>query len=134
MKLSKYSIKIEREALRFTNKNKVTSSAFPKAFGNKEKNNFITADEDESVLVIKTPISESIDDGYGKLVEITNVVIEELFKINEYIWPVSFYRIGEEEINLKGKVTLSLDQDFYNELREDIKELPEELEVAYKLI
>ena len=53
MKLSKYSIKIEREALRFTNKNKVTSSAFPKAFGNKEKNNFITADEDESVLVKK---------------------------------------------------------------------------------
>lgn len=134
MKLSKYSIKIEREALRFTNKNKVTSSAFPKAFGNKEKNNFITADENEEMLVIKTPLSESIADGYGKFVEITNVVIEELYKINEYIWPVSFYRNGEEEINLKGKVTLSIDQDFYNELREDIKELPEELEDAYKLI
>ena len=55
MKLSKYSIKIEREALRFTNKNKVTSSAFPKAFGNKEKNNLITAEENEEMLVIKTP-------------------------------------------------------------------------------
>lgn len=134
MKLSKYSIKIEREALRFTNKNKVTSSAFPKAFGNKEKNNFITADENEEMLVIKTPLSESIADGYGKFVEITNVVIEELYKINEYIWPISFYRNGEEEINLKGKVSLSINQDFYNELREDIKELPEELEDAYKLI
>ena len=36
------------------------------------------------------------------------VLIEELYKINEYIWPVSFYRNGEEEINLKGKVTLRL--------------------------
>lgn len=134
MKLSKYSIKIEREALRCNSKNKITSSAFPKAFGNKEKNNFITADEDESVLVIKTPMSESIVDGYGKFVEITNVVIEELYKLDEYIWPVSDYKTDKEEVNTYAKIKLSIDEDFFNELKGQVEGLPENLEESYKLI
>lgn len=134
MKLSKYSIKIEREALRCNRKNKITSAAYPKNFGIKEKNNFITADEDESVLVIKTPISESIDDGYGKFVEITNVVIEELYKLEEYIWPVTSYKTEKDEVNTYVKLTLSIDEDFYNELKGQVEGLPTNLEESYKLI
>ena len=134
MKLSKYNIKIEREALRCNNKNKVTASAFPKNFGNKEKNYFITADEDEAVLVLKTPMSPSIVEGYGKFIEITNVVIEELYKLNEYIWPLSSYKKEDEEINTYAKLTLSIDEEFYNELKEQIEGLPESLEESYKLI
>ena len=134
MKLSKYSIKIGREALRCNSKNKVTTADFPKAFGNKEKNNFITAGDDEAVLMLKTPLSESIAEGYGKFIEITNVVIEELYKLNEYIWPLSVYKTEKEEIELTGKLELSIDEEFYNELREDNCNLPETLEESYKLI
>ena len=40
MKLEKYNVKIEREALRINNiDNKILQKEFPKAFGKKEKNN-----------------------------------------------------------------------------------------------
>ena len=41
-KLNKYNISIEREALRCNSKNKITSAAYPKSFGKKEKNYYRT--------------------------------------------------------------------------------------------
>ena len=133
MKLSKYSIKIERDALRCNNKNKVTSASYPKIFGEKEKNYFITADENESVLILKTPMSKSIADAYDKFVEITNVVIEELYIKDEYIWPLSSYKKEDEKIDLYSKITLSIDEDFYEELKGQMS-LPSTIEESYKLI
>ena len=55
MKLEKYSVKIEREALRINSKNSKTQKGFPKAFGNPETNDFISSDEDDAILEISTP-------------------------------------------------------------------------------
>ena len=41
MKQEKFNISIEREALRLNQKAKSKAFSYPKAFGNKEKNNFI---------------------------------------------------------------------------------------------
>ena len=134
MKLTKYNISIEREALRCNSKNKITSAAYPKSFGKKEKNYFITADKNESVLILKTPMSPSIFDAYDKFVEITNVVIEELYNLKEYIWPLSFYKTESETLNLTGKIKLSIDEDFYEEMKSKCEGLPENLEESYKMI
>ena len=128
MNLEKYNIKIEREALRINKKNSKSQKGFPKAFGNPETNRFIFCNEDdESILKIATPFENSIATAYNKFEEITNVVIEELYKIEEYIWPETNYKAD----NTYAKITISLNEDFYEKLKQINLNLPENLEDAY---
>ena len=129
MKLEKYSVKIEREALRINSKNSKTQKGFPKAFGNPETNDFISSDEDDAILEISTPYEENLADAYNKFEEIMNVVIEELHKIQEYIWPVSSWKESEDETT--AKIAIDIDEEFYEEMRKINPDLPDTLEDAY---
>ncbi len=128
MKREKFNIKIERNLLRLNSKGKVTSAVYPKYFGNKEKNNFITTDTEDYMLKIKTPICQSISDVFNKLEEITNVVYVELYNLNEVVWPFSNF----ENIELSHKLSLSIDKEYYEEIRKVNSNLPEKIEDAYK--
>ena len=128
MKREKFNIKIERNLLRLNSKGKVTSAVYPKYFGNKEKNNFITTDTEDYMLKIKTPICQSISDVFNKLEEITNVVYVELYNLKEIVWPFSNF----ENIELTNKITLSIDKEYYEEIKNVNNNLPEKLEDAYK--
>lgn len=128
MKQEKFNISIEREALRLNKKNELKTLAFPKAFGKKEKNNFITAGENENVLVLKTPVGSNIIDIYNKLEEITNVVYVECYNLKEVIWPFAKF----DNIELSNKITLNIDKEFYEEIKKLNTNLPEKLEEAYQ--
>ena len=129
MNQNKYVISIKREALRCSFKGKKSLKSFPKAFGNKEKNIFISCNEDESILKLKVSAS-NYKNVYIKMQEITNVVVNELHSLKEMIYASSFYddcMIAEAKINIK------IDKEYYEELRK-IYDLPEKLEEAYILI
>lgn len=129
MKQEKFNISIEREVLRLNQKAQIKAFSYPKAFGNKEKNNFIkVTGNSENVLTIKTPVETTISEVYNKLEEITNVVYVELYNQKEIIWPFSSFN----ELNLSNKITLSIDKEFYNEIKEVNNNLPENIEEAYK--
>ena len=129
MKQEKFNISIEREALWLNQKAKSKAFSYPKAFGNKEKNNFIKATGDNAkVLSLKTPVETNNSEVYNKLEEITNVVYVELYNQKELIWPFSNF----EERNLSNKITLSIDKEFYNEINKVNNNLPENIEEAYK--
>lgn len=134
MKIEKYNISIEREFLRVNSKNKLLKNSFPRVFGDKEKNNFITADKEDTILKIRVPKSNSLNEAYDKFIEITNVVIEELYKMNESIWPLSRYTLKGEDINLHAKICISIDNEFYDEMKEITQTLPKTLEEAYEKI
>lgn len=129
MKLEKYSIKIEREALRINNRNSKSQKSFPKAFGSKDTNMFISSDEDDAILEISTPMENSIAEAYNKFEEIMNVVIEELYKTQEYIWPSSNWKERAEETY--AKITIDIDEEFYEQMKEINSKLPATLEEAY---
>lgn len=128
MKQEKFNICIEREVLRLNQKAELKAFSYPKAFGNKEKNNLIKASSDNSILNIITPAGSNLLEVYNKLEEITNVVYVELFNLKEIIWPFSIYN----DINLSNKIKLSIDKDFYNEIRVVNNNLPEKYEEALK--
>lgn len=129
MKQEKFNICIEKEVLRLNQKAEYKAFSYPKAFGNKEKNNFIKATgENDNVLTIKTPVESTISEVYNKLEEITNVVYVELYNQKEIIWPFSSFN----EIKLSNKIKLSIDKEFYNEIRIVNNNLPENIEDAYK--
>ena len=131
MKQEKFNIQIKRDALRVRKDGKNTKLVYPKAFGDKEKNNFIKADQDEGMLKICTPESNSAQDVYNKLEEITNVVMLETYNNEELLWPAS----SKEEKNLNVELKLSIDKEYYEELKELEKEsIPENLEDAYSVI
>lgn len=131
MKQEKYNIAIEREILRLNKNAKLSNLKYPKVFGDKNKNNFITTREDnENILVIKTPVEKNILDAYSKLEEITNVVYVECYNLNEIIWPFSSFN----EINLSNKITLSINKEFYEEMVQINKNLPKNLNEAYKTL
>ncbi len=131
MKQEKFNIQIKRDALRVRQDGKNTKLVYPKAFGDKEKNNFIKADQDEGMLKICTPESNSAQDVYNKLEEITNVVMLETYNNEELLWPAS----SKEEKNLNVELKLSIDKEYYEELKELEKEsIPENLEDAYSVI
>ena len=133
MKIEKYNISLEREFVRINSKNKLVETSFPKAFGCKEKNPLITADDDDVVFKIKTPMEENLFDAYDKFNEITNVVIEELYKINQYIWTFGTFKKKDEKINLKAQMGIILDEEFYDEIREK-DFLPDDIEEANEKI
>lgn len=131
MKQEKFNIQIKRDALRVRQDGKNTKLVYPKAFGDKEKNNFIKADQDEGMLKICTLESNSAQDVYNKLEEITNVVMLETYNNEELLWPAS----SKEEKNLNVELKLSIDKEYYEELKELEKEcIPENLEDAYSVI
>ena len=131
MKQEKFNIQIKRDALRVRQDGKNTKLVYPKVFGDKEKNNFIKADQDEGMLKICTPESNSAQDVYNKLEEITNVVMLETYNNEELLWPAS----SKEEKNLNVELKLSIDKEYYEELKELEKEsIPESLEDAYSVI
>ncbi len=128
MKQEKFNISLERKLLRLSHQGKIVNNAYPKVFGNKEKNNFIKIDTKDYILKLKSPVSTNINDVYNKLQEITNVVYVELYNLKEIIWPFSNF----EDIELTNKVTLSIDKEYYEEIRKVNNNLPEKLEDAYK--
>lgn len=127
MKIEKFNINIEREALRCTKSGKKVLAAYPKAFGNKEKNNFIKAEADEAILLLKTPTSSSIADVYNKFEEITNVVLCELYGMGELIWATSNY--DGRDLNLK--INLKIEDEFYQEMKTKNANLPASFEEAF---
>ena len=114
MKQEKFNISIRREVLRLNQKAEEKAFSYPKAFGNKEKNNLIkTAGETDNVLEIITPAETNILEVYNKLEEITNVVYVELYNLKELIWPFSSYN----ELSLSNNLRLSIDKEFYDEIQ-----------------
>lgn len=134
MKTEKFNINIEREVLRCTEKGKKSKSDFPKAFGNKDKNNFITTGENNSILKIKTPVCTNIPEVSNKLEEITNVIMLELYNSKELIWPCSSIDIEDEKRELDIKLNLSIDKEYYEEIKLLNSNIPETLEDGYKQI
>lgn len=130
MKQEKFNINIERNALRCNLKGKKVKTTFPKVFGDKTKNEFITANEDEYILKIKTPTGSNISEIYNKFEEITNVIYVELYNLKEIIWPISNY----EDLDLNLKINFEIDKEFYKEIREIDSFLPEKIEEAYQII
>lgn len=130
MKQEKFNISIEKEALRLNKNAKIANLKYPKVFGDKEKNNFITTRENDTIFVLKTPVEKTILDAYSKLEEILNVVYVESYNSNELIWPFSNY----ENILVSNKVILSIDKDFYEEITQINENLPKLLQDAYKIL
>lgn len=130
MENEKFNICLERMVLRCTQDGKISKSSYPKSFGKKEKNNFIGSNEKEYILNLKSPTSFSISDAYYKLQEITNVVYSELYTLKEIVWPFSNFN----DMNLTSKITLFINKNNYEELKNFNKDLPEKLEDALKNI
>ena len=130
MKQEKFTISIERNLLRTNLKGKKTNAIFPKAFGDKNKNDFITTNKEEYVLKIKTPTSFNLSETYNKFEEITNVIYVELYNLKEIIWPSSNF----EELNLNLKINFSIDKEFYKEMKQVNISLPKTVEDAYQMI
>ena len=132
MKQEKFNISIRREVLRLNQKAEQKAFSYPKAFGNKEKNNLIKSarEESENFLEIITPAETNILEVYNKLEEITNVVYVELYNLKELIWPFSSY----ENLSLSNNIELSIDKEFYEEIKTVNPNLPNKLEEAYKIL
>lgn len=92
-----YSVGVEREGLRCNTKGFLMNTEHPKIFGDRMKNSFITTDFGEAQMELRTAACNSTAECYEKLREITNVVLYELKKKNEYLWPYSMpCRLPEE--------------------------------------
>lgn len=128
MSKEKFNIKIERNLLRLNNKGKITNLEYPKVFGNKEKNDFIKTDTKDYMLILKTPLCKNVQEAFSKLEEITNVVYVELYNLKEIVWPFSNF----EDMDLTSKITLSIDKEYYKEIKKVNNNLPEKFEDAYK--
>ena len=111
MKQEKFNISIERNLLRCNLKGKKSSAVYPKAFGDKTKNDFITTNKEDYILKLKTPYSFQISETYNKLEEITNVIYVELYNLKEMIWPSSYY----EDLDLSFKINIAIDKEYYGD-------------------
>ena len=112
MEVEKYKLNIEREFVRTNSKNELINDRFPEVFGNKKNNQFITSDDDDIKFKIITPKEYNIQDTYDKLEEITNVVIEELYKLEQNLWPFDTYKVSNKEEKLYTKINFSLTENF----------------------
>ena len=157
----KYSIGIEREGLRTNKKGFLSELAHPKVFGNRNTNAFVTTDFGAAQLELRTTPCSSTQECYEKLLNVTNVVLEELRKEGEYLWPYSMpcilpkienFNFGEYGDNIKEKeyekylykkygyemycmsgvhLNFSINIKYYNELKKINNDLPDTLEDAY---
>lgn len=131
MKQEKFNITLIRDALRCKKDGKISKASYPKAFGDKEKNNFIKTDGADSLLKLNTPEAKSVQDVYNKLEEITNVVMLEVYNNEEILWPATVKDDKKLGITLK----LNIDKEYYDELKELEKgSIPASIEDAYKTI
>ena len=157
----KYNIGIEREGLRTTEKGKLSDLPHPKVFGNRNTNAFVTTDFGAAQLELRTTPCSTTKECYDKLLNVTNVALEELRKEGEYLWPYSMPCIlpKEEDFNfgvygdntaekeyeqyLNKKygyemycmsgvhLNFSINEKYYKELRKINNEIPEKLEDGY---
>ena len=84
-----YNVGVEVEKLRCTKEGKLSTRMHPEKFGNKKENDFITTDFGEAQIELRTPVCKSTEECYFKLETITNVVLDELNKNDELLWPYS---------------------------------------------
>lgn len=76
----KYNIGIEREGLRTTKDGKLSNLPHLKVFGNRNTNAFVTTDFGAAQLELRTTPCSTTKECYDKLLNVTNVVLEELRK------------------------------------------------------
>ncbi len=156
-----YTIGVERESLRCTKEGNLSKLPHPEIFGDRMENNFITTDFGEAQLELRTPVCNSTQECYDKLESITDVVICELNKQNELLWPYSMPCILPEEKDfpfgnygthtseadyemllykkygykmhcISGiHVNFGINKDFYKNLRKIYKNLPADMDAAY---
>ncbi len=157
----KYKVGIEREGLR-TNKNgHLSDLPHPREFGNRNTNAFVTTDFGAAQLELRTTPCATTKECYEKLLNVTNVVLEELRKDGEYLWPYSMpcilpniedFNFGEYGDNKKEQeyekylykkygyemycmsgvhLNFSINEKYYKELKKINSDLPDTLEDAY---
>lgn len=127
MKQDKFSISLQRNVLVCDQNGKPVKITYPKAFGDSNKNNFIKLNNNKHSLDIFAPASKSINALYNKLVEITNVVILELYNGGKIIWPYSDN--GQFKSNIK--IDIQIDKEYYEEIRKVSNDIPSNLKNAY---
>lgn len=157
----KYNIGIEREGLRTNKKGELSNKPHPQVFGNRNCNAFITTDFGAAQLELRTTPCSTTKECYDKLLNVTNVVLEELRKEGEYLWPYSmpcilpdldefnfgdygdnkkeqeyemylFKKYGYEMYCISGiHLNFSINDKYYKELRNIYENLPQSLEDAY---
>ncbi len=157
----KYNIGIEREGLRTTENGELSSLPHLKVFGNRNTNAFVTTDFGAAQLELRTTPCPTTKECYDKLLNVTNVVLEELQKEGEYIWPYSMpcilpkienFNFGEYGDNVAERnyekylykkygyemycmsgvhLNFSINDKYYKELIRLYNDLPSYLEDAY---
>ena len=158
---NKYNIGVEREGLRTTSKGELSSRPHQRVFGNRNTNAFVTTDFGAAQLELRTTPCPNTIECYEKILNVTNVVLEELRKEGEYLWPYSMpcilpsvenFNFGEYGDNIKEKeyetylykkygyemycmsgihINFSINQKYYKELKKMYSNLPDTLEDAY---
>ena len=157
----KYKVGIEREGLR-TNKNgHLSDLPHQRVFGNRNTNAFVTTDFGAAQIELRTTPCATTKECYEKLLNVTNVVLEELRKDGEYLWPYSMpcilptiedFNFGEYGDNKKEQeyekylykkygyemycmsgvhLNFSINEKYYKELKKINSNLPDTLEDAY---
>lgn len=128
MKQEKFNIKVESDFLRCLDNGKISKKAFPKAFGKKESNNFITTKKDnESIYRLMTPMCVSVSEAYTKLQEILNVVMTEIYNSHEVLWPSSVY---DGKVVVSNKINVTVDEEYFKELTKLNSNLPKKIDNA----
>ena len=156
-----YNIGIEREGLRTTEKGELSDKPHLRVFGNRNTNAFVTTDFGAAQLELRTTPCSTAKECYEKLLNVTNVVLEELRKEGEYLWPYSMpcklpkeenFKFGiygdnvaekeyEQYLNKKYgyemycmsgiHLNFSINEKYYKELKKINNNLPDKLEDAY---
>ena len=157
----KYNIGIEREGLRTTDKAELSELPHLRVFGNRNTNAFVTTDFGAAQLELRTTPCPTTKECYDKLLNVTNVVLEELRKAGEYMWPYSMpcilpkidkFKFGEYGDNVAERnyekylynkygyemycmsgvhLNFSINDKYYKELIRLYSDLPSYLEDAY---
>ena len=156
-----YNIGIEREGLRTNEQGELSDKPHSKVFGNRNTNAFVTTDFGAAQLELRTTPCPTAKECYEKLLNVTNVVLEELRKEGEYLWPYSMPCILPKEENFNFGVygdnvsekqyeqylnkkygyemycmsgvhlNFSINEKYYKELKKLNSNLPDKLEDAY---
>ena len=158
---AKYYIGIESEVLRTTKNGHRVDTPHPEVFGNRNTNAFVTTDFGAAQLELRTTPCPTTRECYEKLLNVTNVVLEELRKNGEYLWPYSMpcilpkiedFNFGEYGDNIKEHeyemylykkygyemycmsgihLNFSIHEKYYKELRKTNINLPANIEDGY---
>lgn len=152
----KYYVGVEREALRCNEEGSLSDLPHPRIFGNPAQNALISTDFGDKQMELKTTVCKSTEECYSKLENITNVVLGELKKDNEYLWPYSMpcnfvpgksfafkktemeyqksliSKYGEEMLYMSGiHINFSIKHNFFEYIKNNFKGIPNSLDEAY---